>query len=95
MPRIRGDEEYQRRLGEVLRTGSLPALRAFLEEQAARFGDARQVAEVRDQPDDALAQIMHRMILARNDLADLHPASRRWLFEHGQDSYGRGGARRN
>ncbi len=95
MPRQRGDEDYQIRLGQVLRSRDVARLRAFLEANAARYGGARQVEEIRQKSDEEMAALMHRMIVVRNDLADLHPASRRWLFEHGMDSYGQGGGRRN
>ncbi|MCC6177642.1 MAG: hypothetical protein IT305_20260 [Chloroflexi bacterium] len=77
-----GDRDYVQRLGEVLRQRDPEALRGFLVEQAGRFGDERQVTDVRDKPADELSGLLHRMILARSDLADLHPASRRWLSEH-------------
>lgn len=89
------DDEYQIRLGEVLREGDVAGLRSFLEASARRFGDARQVAEIRERPDAELEMMLRRMILARVDLADLHPESRRWLFQHGADTFGPGGQRRN
>jgi hypothetical protein len=79
-----GDEHYQRQLGEVLRTVDPAALRAFLLEQAARYGDDRQVAAVRDLDEPELERLLHRMILTRNDLPNLHPASRAWLAERGE-----------
>jgi hypothetical protein len=71
-----GDSSYQERLGRTLRLRDVAALRSFLLEQAQSFGDERQVQAIRSQPDLELDQIMHRMILARADLADLHAASR-------------------
>ena len=85
------DEDYQRRLGDVLRASDVAALRAFLAESAARFGDQRQLAQVQDKSDAELERLLHQMILARNDLADLHAGSWRWFDEHDQ----RGGERRN
>jgi hypothetical protein len=38
---------------------------------------------------------MHRMIVARPDLKDLHRASREWLFRNGIDTFGEDGGRRN
>ena len=73
------DQEYARRLGQVLRQRDVAALRAFLEEQAGRYGDERQVEAIRAQSDAELEAILHRMILARPDLADLHAESQRRL----------------
>jgi hypothetical protein len=42
-----------------------------------------------------MRELMHRMIVARTDLTDLHRASREWLFKNGIDSYGAEGALRN
>jgi hypothetical protein len=55
------------------------ALRAFLEAQAARYGDERQVEAIRAQTDAELEVLRHRMIVARPDLGDLHAESERWL----------------
>ena len=74
-----GDQDYVQRLGQVLRQRDVEALRAFLEDQAGRYGDERQVEAIRAQSDAELEQILHRMILARPDLADLHPESQRQL----------------
>ena len=89
------DDGYQIRLGEVLKEGDVARLRSFLEASARRFGDARQVAEIREKSEAELEMMLHRMILARVDLADLHPESRRWLFQHSADTFGPGGERRN
>ena len=42
-----------------------------------------------------MQELLHRMIVARPDLEDLHRASREWLFRHGIDAYGDSGERRN
>jgi hypothetical protein len=76
------DRAYVARLGDVLRQRSVPALRAFLEAQAGRYGDERQVEAIRAQSDDELERLLHRMTLARPDLAQLHAESRRWLAAH-------------
>lgn len=89
------DDAYQQRLGEVLRARDVHLLRAFLEESATRYGDARQVAEVREKSDAELEYLLHQMIVTRLDLAELHPDSRKWLFQRGHDSFGQGGKRRN
>jgi hypothetical protein len=70
-------------------------LRQFLIDAADRFGDSRQVADVQTKSDDEMQELLHRMIVARPDLQDLHRVSREWLFRHGIDSYGETGERRN
>ncbi len=94
MARERG-ASYRDQLGAVLRRRDPRALRQFLEESAATFGDGRQVADIREKGGDELVELMHRMILARPDLHDLHRESREWLFRHGVDPFGQGGGRRN
>jgi len=89
------DRPYRERLGAVLRRRDPAALRDFLVANATRFGDQRQVADVQGKTADELLELMHRMTLARPDLAPLHRDSRQWLFDHGIDSYGSGGGRRN
>jgi hypothetical protein len=81
-----GDRDYVSRLGEVLRRRDPAALREFLAEQAGRFGDERQVAEIRAKEPDEMETLLHRMIVSRPDLAELHPASARWLAAHGAPS---------
>jgi hypothetical protein len=92
MPR---EPSYASQLGEVLRRQDPTALREFLVASAERFGDDRQVAEVEAKSDAEMAELLHRMIVARPDLSDLHRASREWLFRHGIDAYGETGERRN
>jgi len=77
------DSEYVERLGEVLRQQDVAALRHFLEEQAARYGDERQVEAIRNQSDQELEVLLHRMIVARPDLGPLQADSQRWLAQHG------------
>lgn len=77
------DRAYATQLGEVLRRRDVAALRAFLEAQAGRYGDERQVEAIRAQTDAELELLLHRMTLARPDLADLHAASERWLAGQG------------
>jgi hypothetical protein len=89
------EPSYVAQLGAVLRRQNAAALRAFLIQAADRFGDERQVADVQAKSDDELEELMHRMIVARPDLEDLHRASREWLFRHGIDSFGEDDARRN
>jgi len=90
-----GEPSYVTRLGNVLRQRDTAALRAFLLQSAERFGDTRQVDEVQAKSEDDLEELLHRMIVARPDLEDLHRASREWLFRHGIDSFGDDGEHRN
>jgi hypothetical protein len=92
MPR---EPSYAARLGAVLRQRDPARLRAFLLEGATRFGDQRQIEDVQAKSDEELVELLHRMILARSDLQDLHRASREWLFRHGIDAFGESGTRRN
>lgn len=92
MPR---EPSYAAQLGAVLRRRDALALQQFLIESAQRFGDERQVADVESKSDEDMQELLHRMIVARPDLQDLHRASREWLFRHGIDSYGESGERRN
>ena len=92
MPR---EPSYAAQLGQVLRRRDARALRAFLLQAARRFGDDRQVADVEGKSPAELDELLHRMILARADLHDLHRASREWLFHHGHDAYGTDDGRRN
>jgi len=92
MPR---EPSYAAQLGSVLRRQDVVALRAFLLQSAERFGDMRQVNDVREKSEDELEELLHRMIVARPDLDDLHRASREWLFRHGIDAYGEDDGRRN
>ena len=90
------EPSYAARLGAVLRRRDVVALRAFLIESAQRFGDDTQVSDVQAKSDEEMEELLHRMIVARPDLNDLHRASRQWLFEHGIDTFGdREGGRRN
>jgi hypothetical protein len=92
MPR---EPSYAAQLGSVLRRRDVVSLRRFLVESARRFGDERQVADVEGKSDDEMLELLHRMIVARPDLNDLHRASREWLFIRGIDTFGETGPRRN
>jgi hypothetical protein len=92
MPR---EPSYAAQLGAVLRRRDAAALRQFLLESARRFGDDRQVADVEGRSPGDMEELLHRMIVARPDLSDLHRVSREWLFRHGIDAYGESGERRN
>ena len=90
-----GKPSYVTQLGNVLRRKDIAVLRAFLIQSAERFGDERQVEDVQAKSDDELEELLHRMIVARPDLEDLHRASREWLFRHGIDTFGEDGEHRN
>ena len=89
------EPSYVTLLGNVLRRRDTAALRAFLMQSAERFGDVRQIEDVQAKSDDELEELLHRMIVARPDLEDLHRASREWLFRHGIDTFGETGEHRN
>ncbi|MDQ6672956.1 MAG: hypothetical protein M3069_19825 [Chloroflexota bacterium] len=89
------EPSYVSQLGTVLRRQDTSALRAFLMHSAQRFGDVRQVTDVQTKSDAELEELLHRMIVARPDLQDLHRASREWLFRHGIDPFGETGEHRN
>jgi hypothetical protein len=77
------DGEYVQRLGEVLRQRDVGALRTFLMDQAGRYGGEQQIDAIRQQSDAEIEAILHRMIVSRPDLGDLHAESERWLAAHG------------
>jgi predicted ATPase len=89
------ESSYVSLLGSVLRQRSPERLRRFLVGSAVRFGDERQLAEVQAKTDAEMEELLHRMIVARPDLMDLHRSSREWLFRHGIDTFGEAGERRN
>jgi hypothetical protein len=90
-----GEPSYAAQLGVVLRQRDPLALREFLTRSAQRFGDVRQVEDIEAKSSDELEELLHRMIVARPDLRDLHRDSRAWLFTHGIDTYGDDSGRRN
>ena len=92
MPR---EPSYPAQLGGVLRRRDVAALRTFLVQSASRYGDMKQVLDVQGKSEDEMEELLHRMIVARPDLEDLHRASREWLFHHGIDAYGEDDGRRN
>ena len=73
------DSSYKTRLAEVLRLRDPGALHLFLRQSAAGYGDERQVADVEQRSQGEMTELLHRMTLARPDLADLHGESRAWL----------------
>jgi hypothetical protein len=55
---------YAEQLAQVLARRDPNLLREFLVENARRFGDARQVAEVEGKSPDEMRELMQRMISA-------------------------------
>ena len=90
-----GEPSYRAQLGSVLRRRDVRALRAFLLHSAQRYGDAKQIADVDAKSEGELEELLHRMIVARADLTDLHRASREWLFRRGIDVFGDDDGSRN
>ena len=82
MSKGHSDQAYKAQLGLILRQLNPDALHLFLRQSAAGYGDARQVAEVEGRSHAEMEELMHRMILVRSDLSDLHAASRAWLAVH-------------
>ena len=80
-----GDQSYRAGLGRVLRSRDPNALHLFLRQQAATFGDESQVEEIEQRSHQEMEELLHRMILTRPDLADLHAESRAWLTAHGAE----------
>lgn len=73
------DREYKSELARVLRRGDPAALHLFLRQSAAGYGDERQIETIELKSHAEMEELMHRMVLARPDLADLHARSRDWL----------------
>ncbi len=92
MPR---EPSYAAQLGAVLRRRDAEALRQFLLQPAHRFGAERQVDDVEQKSDAEMQELLHRMILARPDLKDIHRAGGEYLLRHDIDPYGESGERRN
>ncbi len=78
-----GDRSYRAELGQVLRRRDPNALHLFLRRSAATHGDESQIRDVEQRSHDEMLELMHRMILTRPDLADLHAESRAWLSARG------------
>ncbi|HZV49231.1 MAG TPA: hypothetical protein VFD49_05640 [Candidatus Dormibacteraeota bacterium] len=58
------------------------ALHGFFAAHRAWFGP-RTAAALDQASDDVLRSMVHVAVLAATELADLHPASREWLTQHG------------
>jgi len=80
-----GGTSYVTQLGAVLRQRDPEALRAFLAASARRYGNEAEAQAIEHIPREELLVTLHRTILARPDLRDLHAASERWLRARGLD----------
>jgi hypothetical protein len=72
---------YIKGLLAILRKRDTDALRDFLREEAS-MRDPEKVREIESIPDDELETRMYKMILARQELSDLHADARRWMREN-------------
>ncbi len=90
-----GGGGYAQQLGAVLRQRDPLALRDFLAASARRYGNEQEARELESREESELALIMHRSIVARPDLADIHGDSQRWLRAHGLDPDVTGESHRN
>ena len=79
----------------MLRQRDPLALRAFLAASARCFGNEEEAREIETRGEREMALILHRSIMARLDLQDIHPESERWLSAHGLDPDESGQSRRN
>jgi hypothetical protein len=77
------DSSYVQQMGRVLRTKDVNALREFLVKSANDRNDSGEAAELEGIPQADLESRMHKMIMARADLAGMHDSSREWLVGHG------------
>lgn len=82
-----GYEGYLAALADVVREdpalSDTAALRAFVEAYRPYFGP-RTVHATLASDDETLRTLIHVMVLAASELADLHEASRAWLAGHGR-----------
>lgn len=77
------DAAYVANMRDVLRKRDVSALREFLVRSATVRKEPEEAAQLESLSHDALEARMHKMIMARMDLADLHDESRKWLIAHG------------
>jgi hypothetical protein len=73
---------FRAALRAVLRIGDADELGAFLRTSAMEMGDRELAAMGRNQR--GLEELMHRLVLAEVELADLHGAARAWLRLRGR-----------
>ena len=78
------DVAYVKGLLTILKKHDVDALRDFLAEEA-RARDPEMEKEIESISDEELEIRMHKMILARPELGEIHAGSRRWLREHTQE----------
>jgi len=90
-----GSGGYAQQLGAVLRQRDPLALQQFLVASARRYGNEQEARELESREASEMALIMHRSIVARPDLADIHLESQRWLRAHGLDPDVTGESHRN
>jgi hypothetical protein len=87
LPLDEGYAEYLSGLRELVRgdpvLDNIGAARAFIEANKARFGPRTATATFAAD-DDQLRVLIHIMVLAATELADLHEGSRTWLAAHGR-----------
>lgn len=87
LPLDEGYAEYLGGLSTLLRgdpeLADIGAARGFIEANKQRFGPRTAEATARAD-DDQLRMLIHIMVLAATELADLHEASRGWLASHGR-----------
>lgn len=87
LPLDEGYAEYLSALGDLIRGDpaleNVGAVRAFIETNKARFGPRTAQATLAAN-DDQLRVLVHIMVLAATELADLHEGSRAWLASHGR-----------
>ncbi|MDO8683130.1 MAG: hypothetical protein Q7N50_06580 [Armatimonadota bacterium] len=81
--RREADASYVQQMGRVLRKRDVAALRDFLIQAAMERNDPSEAEEIKGIPEADLEVRMHKMIMARKDLHDLHEESRKWLIAHG------------
>ena len=81
--RREADQSYVHEMGRVLRDRNLEALRQFLARSAQERNDPGEATEIQGIPAADLEARMHKMIMARPDLQDLHDESSKWLIAHG------------
>lgn len=75
---------YVKGLLTILKKRDVDALRDFLREEA-EARNPEMADEIKYIPDEELETRMYKMILARQELGDLHADARRWLREHGKE----------
>ncbi len=78
---INPDAGYVKRLAYVLRKRDVEELREFLRHEA-NLREPERAGEIDEIAGHDLEVRMHKMILSRGDLADMHADARRWLREH-------------